>query len=293
MSAVEFFEGMSYEQYDEIDALRASHIKAGLASMAHFKAARDSEDKKETEALRFGKIFHSALLEPADYFSKVIVKPDFGKGEGSRTKKWDWESRIGVENPSAIILKNDEEKEKVEEMIRRFHDHAISRKVMGKGKAETVIVWTNPETGMLCKCRIDYWAKVMMQDEHGVEREVILMMDLKSTTDASQHAVERDAYDLAYDVAAVHYLEGLSMYLGFRIDSFLFSFVEKTLPYGCRYFTADPMFLDCGHERREHVMRQVKKSQESKQWPCYPEVFSNLYLPSYIAKRAEEKGSYV
>jgi hypothetical protein len=69
--------------YNDIIALNYSSAKELLKSPAHYKAYLETP-RKDTPAMRLGRLTHLALFEPGKYNATVKVGPDVDK----RTKEW-------------------------------------------------------------------------------------------------------------------------------------------------------------------------------------------------------------
>lgn len=140
------------EEYFSVKAISASQIKQfdrgayWFWKMSPFNP--DKEPEKETDALVFGKLCHCLLLEPAQ-FEKEYVVVDFGKTRAN--KKYD---QAKEENPGKIIVTQDEV-DRATKMIQNVKGHKLASLILDGATAEMPFVWTDKETGMLCKAKLD------------------------------------------------------------------------------------------------------------------------------------------
>jgi len=163
-----------------------------------------------SRALVQGTAFHSFALEPELINSEFTVMPKFS-GKGSQSKK----NEFLQMNSDKLIIKMDEFN-MVNGMVNSLMSHPISKYLTG-GVAEKPIFWIDPTTGVACKCKPDYL-------------KGSLIIDLKSTEDASEIGIKKSVRKFRYDVQSAFYTDGGNE-SGLDIKGFLFIFVEKAPPY--------------------------------------------------------------
>ena len=139
-------------EYFSVPAISASQIKQfdrgayWFWKMSPFNP--DKEPEKETDALVFGKLCHCLLLEPGMFLQEYQVV-DFGKTRAN--KKYE---QAKEENPGKIII-TPEEFEHATKMIQNVHDHKLASIILDGATAEMPFIWTDKETGMACKAKLD------------------------------------------------------------------------------------------------------------------------------------------
>ena len=87
--------------------------------------------------------------------------------------------------------------------------------------------WRDPETGIECKGRIDYYVPARR-----------CAVDVKTTEDARIDAFRRTVGRYGYHRQDAMYRDGLAV-VGEAIEHFVFLAVEKTAPYGIGIFSLD------------------------------------------------------
>lgn len=139
-------------EYFSVPAISASQIKQfdrgayWFWKMSPFNP--DKEPEKETDALVFGKLCHCLLLEPGMFLQEYQVV-DFGKTRAN--KKYE---QAKEENPGKIII-TPEEFEHATKMIQNVHEHKLASIILDGATAEMPFIWTDKETGMACKAKLD------------------------------------------------------------------------------------------------------------------------------------------
>ncbi len=83
--------------------------------------------------------------------------------------------------------------------------------------AEQSVYWVDPQTGVLCRCRPDLWA-----------RKARIILDVKTTDDASAEGFAKSIANWGYDVQDPFYSDGIEVATGKPLVGFLFLAVEKS-----------------------------------------------------------------
>lgn len=143
---------MTDAEYFSVPALSASQIKQFDKGAYWFWKSTPfnvkKEPEKESDALVFGKLCHCLLLEP-DQFDKEYIVCDFGKLRSN--KKYEEAKQA---NPDKIII-NQEELEHAQKMMAAIKEHKLASIILDGATAEMPYVWTDKETGIHCKCKMD------------------------------------------------------------------------------------------------------------------------------------------
>lgn len=143
---------MTDEEYFALEAISASQIKQfdkgayWFWKTSPFNPNRPTEEK--SDALVFGKLCHCLLLEPEEVKERFAVA-DFGKTR--RNKKYD---EAVLQNPGKEIV-SEEEVDRARKMIIKIKDHKLASAILDGATAEMPYIWTDKETGLPCKCKID------------------------------------------------------------------------------------------------------------------------------------------
>lgn len=162
-------ENITRSEYDALPGINWSALKCGIGkTAAHIKAAKSG--RKDSAALRFGRLFHLAVLQP-DLFEKLT------RVETKTTIK-----------PDCITA---DEEDAISDMSARVCDLGLAD-ITHK---ETALTWVYG--GVSCKCLIDGIA-------------VDFLFELKSTKDASPQTFGSEVLRYKYHAQCAFYLEGLS-----------------------------------------------------------------------------------
>lgn len=142
-----------------------------------------------------------------------------------------------------------------------------------KGKAEKSVYWIDATTGVLCRCRPDWW------------RDDNLIVDLKTTEDASPEGFARSIAKFRYDVQDAFYTDGVQQATGKRPKAFVFIAVEKKPPYGVGVYVLDAETKDLGRAQYQHDLRVYAECVRSGVWPGYGDKIQTISLPGWHANK--------
>lgn len=229
-------------------------------SPAHYRHALE-EQREDTKALRLGRAIHAAILQPRA-FRKMYSTVPAGIDRRSKEGKAAFERFL---QGAGELLTSEESVlcKRIASSVRR--DPAAAALLKGC-RFERPLFWTDPATGIACKCRVD-----------ALKPGVVI--DVKSCADASTRAFMRDALRYGYDVQAAHYLHGVRAVKGEAPWEWYFIAVEKAPPYAVNVLRASDGFLDRGEWQRMDLMERLQKCQETNEWPGYGE--NELILPAW------------
>lgn len=224
-----------------------------------------------TPAMVFGTLAHLALLEPQRFNESFAFKPDVD----GRTKagKAEWEAfRAGLGDRTAV---SKDDWALACRMAYEVNRVPFGRKLLG-GDHERVFRWVDPDTGEECKIRVD--ALFMVGG-------IPVIIDYKTTTDASTDAFSRKCLNLGYDFQAGMYCEGVERVTGVR-PRFVFIVQEKDAPYAVNVLEADEAFVQRGKDIFRELLGIYHECKTTNNWYGYmgPEaVIGQLSLPAWAA----------
>ncbi len=255
-------EQMSEVDYHAHDAIGSTGLKTALKSLGLFKYEQ-MQKRVPTKAMNFGTCFHLAVLEPKRFKAEVAVMPAFS-GTGMHAKKDQWLT----ENHGKLFLTADEMADCLM-MLKAVSAHNVAASQLVGGVPELSYFWTDPDTGIECKTRPDY------RRNNGV------LVDIKTTGDASLEEFSRSVLNYGYHVSAAHYLNGVSRVLGQTFERFLIIAVEKAAPYGVQVFEVDFGTLEKGQELCRRALTKLAAAKLVDHWPMYSDDIVPLNIPAY------------
>jgi hypothetical protein len=274
-------EGISYEDYARGPGLRASDLKMLRRSPAHFRAWKDARPK-ESDALRFGRIFHKAIENGERFLDTMAIEPEFvgltkdgresTRSAAAKEKRELWYSDL---RPGTMVV-TAEEADQIAGMMKSLRDHRLVGKLMSNGVRETSIWVKDPDTGIDLQCRPDFIS------ERGH------LCDVKSTRNASRQFFrneifsDRNPESPFYALSAAHYCHIARLSRACRHEAFHIIAVEKEAPYGVVIYPLDAGCIDVGERHRMPLTRRYAKCVAEGTWPSYDERAVPVEIPGYV-----------
>jgi exodeoxyribonuclease VIII len=254
--------------------------KSGLCeiknSPAHYK---DSEkEEEESEALIFGSAYHCFILEPDRWEKEYYVFDDskvysalIDKGYKSPRstkdyKEWE-ESEMRIIGDKKLIKK--EFFERIKAMKERLFQHPYAKMLLTNGRAEVAYMGNiETEAGQInVKFKPDYIKDV----KH-------LIIDLKTTKNASKKGFPKEAAEHNYHIQAAFYSDLMNKIEGQNRDfTFVFIAQEKKRPFAFNLFEAGPKFIAQGRYEYEMLLQLYKYCVDNNVWPGYQIFCQNKY----------------
>jgi hypothetical protein len=262
------------EQYHAAPGLSCTMLKAFARSPAHMREA--IANRKETEAMRFGSLFHTAILEPSKW-SAVVVEPNKKRPTKAQleAKKPSpetveliafWKAWDSVREGESIVT--EDEKTLADNMAEAVFSNPVAMEALSEGMSEVSLF--SPLEGFT------FNRKARLDRVTGGSA----IVDLKTTTDARPEAFGRDAFTLKYHMQAAWYLDiWASLYPA--KTHFVFVAVEKEPPFGVCVYNMDAEAIQRGREEYLALLPRYQQCLDSGVWPAYANEIQQLRLPRW------------
>lgn len=223
-----------------------------------------------------GSAAHRLVLgEGADIH--IVEAPDY-KTKDAR------EERDFAHADGAIPLLR-KEYEQVSAMAEALRSHPIAGAIFqpGAGKPEQSLFWKDPQTGVICRARLD-WLPTPVKDKR------LIIGDYKSAASAEPRALAKAVADHGYHQQDDWYRMGArALGIGDKDTSFVFVFQQKTPPYLVTVVELDAVARKVGHERNRRALEIYARCVETGQWPGYCDDIHYLSLPAWAERQHDEE----
>lgn len=242
------------ETYFKAPGLSASALVHGVKSMKHMRYYM-TNPSDTSPAMRWGKLCHSALLEP-DRFERDIAVFE-GPKRGNEWKEF----QSANEGREVVTL---EESAQLAEMIEAVHGRADAKALLTDGHREVSMFWSTDEYGE-AKGRMDVY-------------DVNHIVDLKTTGDIARF--QNTAAQLLINVRVGWYQVGIHEITGKLLPVYIVA-VEQNAPFDVRVYEYDSEALALG---RDISTATAKRYRECHKTGVYPGVCSDvqtLRLPEW------------
>lgn len=177
-------------------------------------------------------------------------------------------------NPGRIVL-SPEVWDQLHAMRDAVHNHPAAHALLTSvpGEAEKSVYWIDPTTGVLCRCRPDWW------------RDDYVLVDVKTTDDASPEGFAKSMANWRYDVQAPYYMDGVKLATGRDVKAFVFIAVEKKPPYAVGVYVLDSASLELGRAQYQHDLRVYAECLANDNWPGYGDKIQTINMPAWHANK--------
>jgi exodeoxyribonuclease VIII len=220
-----------------------------------------------TPSMRFGSLYHTAMLEPEKLATDYFVMPDVDR----RTKdgKAAWEAAL-IECGTREQVKTDD-LQKTSAMFTALMKHTAAANAITQLReyVEASLFWTDPTTGVECRARPD------------LIRNDGFIVDLKTAADASADAFQRASFNYGYHRQAAFYLDAWKLISGEAPKGFIFVVQETEAPFLTAVYVASPAMIEAGRAEITQDLQGFAKCLETNNWPGLPEAPQELTLPRW------------
>ena len=253
---------MSHEEYQQIGALNYSGAKIILVSPLHYKTWLTAE-RDESPALKTGRLVHLASLQPDVFDATVRILPECDR----RTKdgKAIYEAFVSTLKPSEECIKKDE----MDEVLAVAESAQLGIETIAKGFEAARMVeqtYTAKFGGVNIKGRPDL---VLVKPDGAI------VVDVKTTQDASPKAFAKDVANYKYHLQAAFYMQ-LTGATEFYIVA-----VEKNAPYAHAIYKFDEAAIEAGRALMRTACAVYGDCNLYGTWPGYASTPQILSLPKW------------
>lgn len=244
--------------YESIQAINYSALRLGRTSLPRMhEVVMGTMPSDTSPALAVGTLLHEAMQHGDGWAKRYAVRPE---GIDRRTKagKEAYAQWLATLPEGAKVLESATEANAVitvDEMRRSILSHPVAS-MLARVPGET-------EVQLVCvdrKARLD---KVCIGDDGKSDKPVPLMIvDWKSTVDASPAGFARSAAKYGYHQQAAWYVDMLECARGIRVP-FVFVAVESTWPYSVGVYQLVADQLEAAHQINEDIVTRYKAWREA------------------------------
>lgn len=243
-------------------AVSRSQLREILRSPAHFKEALLAT-KEPTPAQLLGTLVHLAVLEPKEFEMRII---SWNGSKNSMAYK-----RFAHENSHKKTIDHDlynqvcRMRDAIWKTQLPFNLDSTLKELFQYGEPEKTIFWTDEETGVICRIRVD----LLLPN---------LILDIKTCGDARPDSfLHLMAVKQELDLQAAMYHEGVKAFTGKDLH-FDFVAVEDSGPHGVWIHETGPGtdFFENGLRKFRSALRTLAKARKDDCFNSYSGGYSVL-----------------
>lgn len=267
-------ENLSNKEYRDRQEVSKSDLDLINRSIAHWVYRK--ENPVTGKHFDVGSCLHDSILSPNE-MHRYVVEPSIVKngkawemsGYQFKTKTEAQEAFESSVDKSQVVL-SEKEMSSVHCMKNALMNNRIFENIMKGAKYE--VSFFSEIDGIGVKCRPDIF------------RDDQILVDLKTTDNASFENFTKSIANYRYHVQAAWYLNIVTLVTGIHYDTFIFAVVEKTPPYGVALYDLSKESIDAGRELYKKDLEKYKRYLELKTITCYEETIQNIELPAWAMK---------
>lgn len=196
----------------------------------------------------------------------------------------DWRTKIAKESRDQARAEGktallEHQYERADRMVRAAYEFIDTTELAGAfqlGAPEQTLVWQ--EGGIWCRSRLDLWFE-----------KLNVILDYKTTEDASPETFIRQIGRMSYDVQAEFYTRGKAA-LGPE-PKFIFLVQEVSPPHACSLIALSNAYRAIGQQKVERAIRVWESCVTSNRWPGYRTDVHYAEPPAWLLNTLEESNS--
>ena len=293
--------------YRGASGISQSELKEVLRSPAHW-AARYGPDASPTFpsiAMIIGTALHCKLLEPELFDSQFVDRSSLDKeltvtqlkaaldDEGIEYKKTakkpelegllypegkPVDKRTSLSGDDFAIVQGMAEATRAHPVAGNWFDPG--RKNFRRGNELSMYVEPSAETfGLPIKGRLDRLEKTA---------DGWMILDLKTTDDASPSAFQKKAYSMGYHIQCAFYTDLVKQVLETDNVEFMFCAMERRRPHGIALYKAGADMIELGRTQYKKALKELSYCMSKDLFPGYDSNIIDLSLPGWASSLAHE-----
>ena len=209
------------------------------------------------DRLRVGRAGHTGILEPEKFLAEYVL----WDGGARRGKEWtsfkaSADKTILTEGQYGAALA----------MRDAVMAHPEAAAILVGAATEQTLTWTDPVTGLACKCRVD-----LLKPR--------IWGDLKTTRSVGERAFTRQSIEYGWDIQMGFYQMGLRAN-GMPDAGTVIIGVEVAPPHDVIVFDAGDLAY-CGAKKARVLLDRVAECEATGQWPGRSERRVLISVPEY------------
>lgn len=250
-------------------AQRESISKSGLdlirKAPAIYQWRRDNPSLP-TPAMRMGTLVHTAILEPDTLMGGLMVAPKIDRRTSAGKAEWE-AFLIASEGKELVTVEELDQLMGIRDAV--WAHPTIAQALRMLSEVESSVFWTDDDLGVACRCRPD-----------GIMSNGVIL-DIKTTKDASPDAFAKSIANYRYHVQAAYYGDGYKAGFGEAPKKFAFIAIETEPPYLCAMYVASEAMVLRGRSDYRQDLLTYAECLRTDTWPGLPEAPTVLDLPKW------------
>ncbi|MFA5056547.1 MAG: PD-(D/E)XK nuclease-like domain-containing protein [Opitutaceae bacterium] len=209
---------------------------------------------KATEDMELGTQLHGVWLEKKE----LLIIPYTALTSNGQRRGRSWEAWCEEHPEDHGILEKDSLR--IRDMLDRGLEDPVVRSLMeAEGETEHTIVWTDEETGLPLRCRIDKLCRF----DGGYQ-----IADIKCTSAdvTDEREIASKIFSFGYHQQAAAYMDAATLLFGERPLNFVFVFVRNKPPYNAVAWTLPELDIELGKRHNRVALIELQSRLACGNW---------------------------
>lgn len=249
---------MPYAEYAARDGINATAIKAGVVSPLHMRHTMTGHDKPVTPAMRWGKLVHSAVLEPDLFFESMMVFDGRKYGKA-------WNEFCETNDPQYAV--SSDEQKRLYAMGNAVHANRHAHSLIDGTAHEVSAFWHDPLYGN-AKARLDG-----MKDTRGI-------VEYKTTGSTDKRHWTRTAFNMNYHLQLGWQWAGVNGTAGVDMPVHVIC-QEQTEPYDVVVYRVPDTVIEIGLEQAAEIAKRYRACEAVGSFPGVSDEIEIYELPAW------------
>lgn len=224
----------------------------------------------QTPSMLLGSATHCAVFEPEEFAKRYVVAPVIDKRTNDGKEAW---AQFSADcQQRRLKLLSADQYEDACRMAEAVFKHPMARQLLEMGGvSEHRIDFSEPITGVAGKMKAD---RITPNN---------IIIDLKTTKDASPAEFAKSMANYRYHVQDAWYSDGLELSSGIQTQAFIFIAVESGTGL-VKPYILDAESRQLGREQYQADALKYMECLRTGEWPAYGNEVSEIRLPSWAFK---------
>jgi len=264
---------LSNEEYHKTDAIGSTDLKKILSCPKKFYSDKSKDDTNKSSQMLLGSLVHTLFLEKEKFKSEYVIVD-------SKTKNTNkYKDAVAKElerkdNVRTVITQQEFDlASSISESILNSESYNIIINESSRLVCESSVFWK--EDDIEYKCRPDL---IVFSENYNP-----ILVDIKTTRDASPDAFSKSVVNFGYDLSAAHYLKGLST-ASIDCSAAILLAVETTYPFVVQAYVLGDDTINRGYIMRDKAIDRLLESDESNPSGYCHSSIEELNLPGWAMK---------
>lgn len=278
-----WYRDLSNEDYHGSAGYSSSQVKCLIEQTPAHLRHSFTAPRETTANMLLGTAVHTLVLEPEKFDSEFAISQKFdGRTNAGKAAKANF--KAGAVGKTILT---EDIAEKARAMAASVLEYGNNRLLLEDAVSESSVYWWYKSMDADDDSRYKIMAKVRPDI---ICRDHPVIIDLKTTADASITGFIKSIQNFYYHVSAAMYLEGVNQcqplleeMRHFAYTKFVFICVENFEPYLCSSYELNPEYLELGKAIYRNCMRKLRDGIEND-WPGYPEEIRIIEPPGWASR---------